>query len=58
VGANLAALIQEQAFCDLKAPICRVTGADAPMPYSRVLEQLAIPNAERVVEAAVSVCRS
>ena len=33
VGANLAALIQEQAFDWLDAPVQRVTGADVPMPY-------------------------
>src|SRR5207302_5762960 len=32
VGANLAALIQEQAFDHLDAPVARVTGADVPMP--------------------------
>ena len=43
VGANVAALIQEQAFDYLDAPIQRVTGADVPMPYSKALEQAAIP---------------
>jgi pyruvate dehydrogenase E1 component beta subunit len=51
VGANLAALIQEQAFDHLDAPIARVTGADLPMPYSKPLEQLAFPHEEQVVEA-------
>jgi pyruvate dehydrogenase E1 component beta subunit len=54
VGANLAALIQEQAFDYLDAPIQRVTGADVPMPYSKRLEQAAIPHAEHVVSAAVA----
>jgi pyruvate dehydrogenase E1 component beta subunit len=44
VGANLAALITEQAFDDLDAPIERVTGADVPMPYSKPLEQIAFPH--------------
>jgi pyruvate dehydrogenase E1 component beta subunit len=52
VGANLAALIQEQAFDELDAPIQRVTGADVPMPYAKRLEQSAIPHAEHVVSAA------
>src|SRR5947209_10788940 len=51
VGANLAALIQEQAFDYLDAPIARVTGADVPMPYSKPLEQAAFPHEEHVVEA-------
>jgi pyruvate dehydrogenase E1 component beta subunit len=54
VGANLAALIQEQAFDHLDAPIARVTGADVPMPYSKPLEQAAFPHTEHVVSAALS----
>jgi pyruvate dehydrogenase E1 component beta subunit len=53
VGANLAALIQGQAFDDLDAPVERVTGADVPMPYSKRLEQAAIPHVEHVVSAAL-----
>jgi len=52
VGANLAALIQGQAFDYLDAPIERVTGADVHMPYSKRMEQAAIPHAENVVSAA------
>jgi pyruvate dehydrogenase E1 component beta subunit len=55
VGANLAALIQEQAFDHLDAPVMRVTGADVPMPYSKPLEQSAFPHEEHVVEAARSI---
>src|SRR5437867_3458109 len=54
VGANVAALIQEQAFDYLDAPIQRVTGADVPMPYSKRLEQAAIPHEEHVVKAALA----
>jgi len=51
VGANLAALIQEHAFDHLDAPIMRVTGADLPMPYSKPLEELAIPQEQQVIDA-------
>jgi len=54
VGANVAALIQEQAFDYLDAPIQRVTGADVPMPYSKRLEQAAIPHEEHVIKAAMA----
>jgi pyruvate dehydrogenase E1 component beta subunit len=57
VGANLAALIQEQAFDYLDAPVGRVTGADVPMPYSKPLEQASFPHAEHVVRAAVATFR-
>ena len=49
VGANLAALVQEQAFDDLDAPVGRVTGADVPMPYAKNLEQIAFPHEPQVV---------
>ena len=54
VGANLSALITEQAFDHLDAPVQRVTGADVPMPYSKRLEQAAIPHPEHIVSAALA----
>jgi len=57
VGANLAALISEQAFDHLDAPVGRVTGADVPMPYSKPLEQAAFPHEEHVVKAALATFR-
>ncbi|MFN8160337.1 MAG: alpha-ketoacid dehydrogenase subunit beta [Solirubrobacterales bacterium] len=54
VGANLSTLITEQAFDHLDAPVQRITGADVPMPYSRRLEQAAIPHEEHVVQAALA----
>ena len=54
VGANLAALIQEQAFDDLDAPVQRVTGADVPMPYSKPLEQIAFPHEPQVIDAVLA----
>jgi pyruvate dehydrogenase E1 component subunit beta len=54
VGANIAALVAEQAFDHLDAPIQRITGADVHMPYSKRLEQSAIPHAEHVVSAAMA----
>ena len=57
VGANLAALIQEQAFDYLDAPVGRVTGADLPMPYSKPLEQIAYPHEPQIVEAVLATFR-
>jgi pyruvate dehydrogenase E1 component beta subunit len=54
VGANLAALIAEQAFDDLDAPVERVSGADLPMPYSKALEDIAYPHEPQVVRAALT----
>jgi pyruvate dehydrogenase E1 component beta subunit len=54
VGANLSTLITEQAFDYLDAPVQRVTGADVHMPYSKRLEQAAMPHEEHVVKAALA----
>jgi pyruvate dehydrogenase E1 component beta subunit len=54
VGANLSTLITEQAFDWLDAPVQRVTGADVHMPYSRRMEQAAMPHEENVIEAALA----
>jgi pyruvate/2-oxoglutarate/acetoin dehydrogenase E1 component len=53
VGANLAALISEQAFDDLDAPVRRVSGADVPMPYSKPLEDIAYPHEQQIVGAVL-----
>jgi pyruvate dehydrogenase E1 component beta subunit len=55
VGANLAALIAEQAFDFLDAPVERVSGADVPMPYSQPLEDSAYPHEAQVVQAALAL---
>jgi pyruvate dehydrogenase E1 component beta subunit len=55
IGAEIAALVMEQAFDHLDAPVKRVTGKDVPLPYAANLERLALPQANDVVEAAKAV---
>jgi pyruvate dehydrogenase E1 component beta subunit len=50
ITATIAALIQEEAFDHLDAPVLRVTQADVPMPYAKAMEKAAKPTAELVVE--------
>jgi pyruvate dehydrogenase E1 component beta subunit len=50
ITATVAALIQEEAFDMLDAPVLRVTQADVPMPYAKAMEKAAKPSAEMVVE--------
>lgn len=50
ITATVAALIQEEAFDLLDAPVLRVTQADVPMPYAKQLERAVKPSAELVVE--------
>ncbi|MBI2864354.1 MAG: pyruvate dehydrogenase complex E1 component subunit beta [Chloroflexi bacterium] len=51
-GAEVAARIYEEAFDYLDAPVVRIASAEVPMPYSKPLEQAALPSVDRVVEAA------
>ena len=55
VGAEVASQLQYRSFDHLDAPIERVAGEEVPMPYARVLEQLAIPDTDKVVQAARTV---
>jgi pyruvate/2-oxoglutarate/acetoin dehydrogenase E1 component len=56
MGSEIAASITEQAFDDLDAPVERVTGANAPMPYARNLERAKVPSRARIIEAVRRVC--
>lgn len=56
IGSEIAALIMEQAFDYLDAPVTRVCAEDVPLPYAANLERLALPSADKVVQAALEVC--
>lgn len=51
IGAEIAALVQEHAFDYLDAPILRVAAMDIPIPYSRVLEDVALPGPQDILDA-------
>jgi pyruvate dehydrogenase E1 component beta subunit len=55
VGAQVVDLIQREAFDALDAPVLRVTGADVPMPYNKVLEKASKVDAAKIVDAAKKV---
>ena len=52
IGGELAAIIAEEAFEYLDAPVMRVASLDSPVPYSPPLEAAFLPNVEKVVAAA------
>ena len=56
IGAEITAVVMEQAFDDLDAPVVRVHGEDVPMPYAANLEALAVPTPEKIAAAAKAVC--
>jgi pyruvate/2-oxoglutarate/acetoin dehydrogenase E1 component len=51
VGAEILSRINEEAFDYLDAPIIRIAAKDVPLPFSPVLENMAVPNKESIVEA-------
>jgi pyruvate/2-oxoglutarate/acetoin dehydrogenase E1 component len=51
VGAEVCALIAEEAFEDLDGPVVRVTAPDVPIPFSPPLERAVLPQVEDVREA-------
>ncbi len=57
VGAEIAAVVAEEAFACLKAPIVRLGGPDAPVASSYPLEQAFVPQPEAIVAAARRLCR-
>ncbi|MEO7003133.1 MAG: alpha-ketoacid dehydrogenase subunit beta, partial [Ktedonobacterales bacterium] len=54
-GQGIAALIYEHAFDYMDAPIQHVTGKDVPMPYSKPLEQAALPTRADVIAAVRAI---
>jgi pyruvate dehydrogenase E1 component beta subunit len=55
VNAEISTQIMERAFDYLDAPIKRLSGADVPMPYAKNLENLVIPDVDRVIAAVKEV---
>ncbi len=52
IGGELAAIISEDAFEYLDAPVVRVASLDSPVPYAPPLEAAFLPNVDKVVAAA------
>ena len=57
VAAGLAAIIADEGFTSLRAPIKRVSIPPVPVPYAVPLEDYVTPMAERIVEAARALCK-
>ncbi|MGY5860785.1 MAG: alpha-ketoacid dehydrogenase subunit beta [Candidatus Thorarchaeota archaeon] len=53
--AEIAAIVQEEAFDWLDAPIKRVNAPDTPVPFSPPLEQVFVPNKDRIISAVREV---
>jgi 2-oxoisovalerate dehydrogenase E1 component len=51
IGAEVAAQVMDRAFDDLDAPIRRLNGAHAPVPYSTPLETVIVPQSKTIAQA-------
>lgn len=57
IGAEVAALLAEECFSSLDAPIIRITAPDTPVPYSPPLEEFFLPQVSDVLTAARKLFR-
>lgn len=55
LAAEVCTRIVEQAFYDLDAPLARVCSEEVPIPYAKHLEDAALPQPDKIVEAALGV---
>lgn len=55
VGADIAAMISEEAFSYLKAPVIRLGSVFVPVPYQAELESKVLPSVHSIVEAALDI---
>ena len=54
-GAEIAAMVADEGFDYLDAPIKRVTAPDTPVPFSPVLEDAYLPNADKIKAAVLNL---
>jgi acetoin:2,6-dichlorophenolindophenol oxidoreductase subunit beta len=54
-GSEIAALMADEAFAWLDAPIKRVAAPDVPPPFAPILEKTYVPSEQRVIDAVLSI---
>ena len=58
VGSDVAAIVAEQAFDSLRAPIVRVAGLNTPVPFNLALEKATVPQVADIVTGIRSAMES
>lgn len=56
IGSEITSIAVENAFDYLDCEPRRIAVADVPMPYAKTLEQLSLPNGEKIAELAKTMC--
>ena len=54
-GAEIAAMLADLAFDNIKAPIKRIGALEAPVPVSPSLEVMVIPNKQKIIETVYTL---
>jgi pyruvate dehydrogenase E1 component subunit beta len=54
-AAEISALIMEQAFDELDSPVRRVCSVEVPMPYAKHMEDAALPQPQKIVDAVMQM---
>lgn len=54
-GSEIAAQIQDKAFDYMDAPVKRVSAMDLPLPFAKDIELMALPNAQKVIDAVKEI---
>jgi pyruvate dehydrogenase E1 component beta subunit len=54
-AAEISARIMEEAFDELDSPVRRVCSAEVPMPYAKHMEDAALPQPEKIVDAVMQM---
>ena len=55
VGGDIAAMIMEEAYDDLDAPVMRIAGKNTTIPYNLELEKVCIPTVEDIVKGVLEL---
>jgi pyruvate dehydrogenase E1 component beta subunit len=55
IGGDIAAMIMEEAYDDLDAPVKRIAGKNTTIPYNLELEKACVPTVEDIVEGVLEL---
>jgi pyruvate dehydrogenase E1 component beta subunit len=55
VGSEIASQIQDNLFDYMDAPVKKVNAMDVPLPFAANIELMALPNAQKVVDAVLEI---
>ena len=55
IGGDISAILMEEAYDDLDAPVLRIAGKNTTIPYNLKIEQVCIPTVEDIIEGILQI---